>query len=245
MPLSKELQLYLAEAANLKKAGPGGCSAWDLLRFYREWRRSQHPDANPLRDRRPWLTFSATRFLQRHLRSTMQVFEYGAGGSTLFFAARVANVVSVEHDSAWAAQVQAALVQEQRLNATVHLIPPESDPACDGQDPADPEAYVSSAPQYRGMSFRKYAAHLDGWPDASFDLVMVDGRARPGCLCHARSKVKPGGWLLLDNAERAHYHPALRSLEAEGWRKRDFSGPGPRVAMFWRTWIWQRPNAKP
>jgi predicted O-methyltransferase YrrM len=36
----------------------------------------------------------------------MRVFEYGAGMSSLWYAARVAEVVSVEHDPEWAAEVR-------------------------------------------------------------------------------------------------------------------------------------------
>ncbi len=173
----------------------------------------------------------------------MQVFEYGAGGSTLFFARRVSKVIAVEHDPAWAAQVQAALAAEQLGNASIQVVLPEADPAWKGKDPADPASGISTAVAYRGMSFRNYAGVLDRWPDSLFDVIMVDGRARPACVHHALPKVKPGGLLILDNAERPHYQPALVRLREQGWRKLNFSGPGPCVAMFWRTWIWRKPKA--
>ena len=53
----------------------------------------------------PWITFPAMRWLTSYLRPSMSVFEWGSGGSTLFFAQRVARVVSVEYDTAWSAAV--------------------------------------------------------------------------------------------------------------------------------------------
>ena len=42
-------------------------------------------------------------------------------------------------------------------------------------------------------------------PDASLDLVVVDGRARVECARRAMPKVKPGGLLLLDDTSRERY----------------------------------------
>ncbi len=49
----------------------------------------------------PWLTYPCISFIEERLRADMQVFEYGAGNSTLFFSARVLKVVSVEYDKQW------------------------------------------------------------------------------------------------------------------------------------------------
>lgn len=49
----------------------------------------------------PWYTYSAIDFLASRLRPDMEVFEYGSGNSTLWWAARVAKVVSCEHDQEW------------------------------------------------------------------------------------------------------------------------------------------------
>ncbi len=56
-------------------------------------------DANG--DALPWVTYSFIDFIKNRLNKQQQVFEYGSGSSTLFYAARVAKVVSVEHDEAW------------------------------------------------------------------------------------------------------------------------------------------------
>jgi len=61
-------------------------------------------EGNPL----PWLTYGMIHFLGPRLRDDMRVFEFGCGSSTRWFSARVAEVVSVEHNEAWA-----ALVKEQ------------------------------------------------------------------------------------------------------------------------------------
>jgi hypothetical protein len=55
----------------------------------------------------PWYTYPCRDFLERRLRSSFRVFEYGSGNSTLWYAGRVGNVTSVEHDADWAREVSA------------------------------------------------------------------------------------------------------------------------------------------
>ena len=55
----------------------------------------------------PWLTYAAIDFLAGRIRPDMDVFEYGAGSSTLWLASRVRSLISCEHDEAWFAKVNA------------------------------------------------------------------------------------------------------------------------------------------
>lgn len=57
----------------------------------------------------PWYTYAAIAFLEARVPSDAQVFEYGSGHSTLWWAARAARVVSVESDAAWQAEMQPRL----------------------------------------------------------------------------------------------------------------------------------------
>jgi hypothetical protein len=49
----------------------------------------------------PWFTYAAIAFLEPRLQRDLSVFEYGAGYSTLWWAARVQQVKSCENDRAW------------------------------------------------------------------------------------------------------------------------------------------------
>ena len=54
-------------------------------------------DNNPI----PWFTYSAIEFLSERMNKKMNVFEFGSGNSTLFFAKRVNQITSVEHNKDW------------------------------------------------------------------------------------------------------------------------------------------------
>lgn len=206
---------------------------------YAAWRATQRGDRTPLTDGVPWIPFAARRFLDRNVPMGASVFEYGTGGSTISFARRGGSVVSVEHDPRWLEAVRAALA-EGGLSSRVdlRLVPPET--AAGGGDPADPADYRSSSPELAGRTFRAYAAVVDAFPEGAFDVVCIDGRARPSCLDHAWSRVRPGGLLVLDDSDRPHYAPAAARLR--GWERHDWYGPAPYLALFFRTTVWRRPQ---
>ncbi|TAE16651.1 MAG: FkbM family methyltransferase [Bacteroidetes bacterium] len=49
----------------------------------------------------PWFSYPFIKFLSPRLKTSFTVFEYGAGNSTLWFAERVKQVKSVEHEANW------------------------------------------------------------------------------------------------------------------------------------------------
>lgn len=72
-----------------------------------------------IQDRRgqpiPWMSYPFVDFIAPRLHAGVRVFEYGAGASTLFFAARVGEVLSVEDDAAFAAALRPRLPANARM----------------------------------------------------------------------------------------------------------------------------------
>ncbi len=191
----------------------------------------------PHRSDLPWLTFDAVRFLKERLPIHPYVLEYGSGASTAFWLKRGGRCVSIEHDAAFFERLGRRLGHAASLD--YRLRPPEPDPSDLPMDPSDPHQYRSSDPRYRDVSFRKYSSEADVFPDASFDVVLVDGRARPSCILHGAPKVKPGGYLILDNADRPYYTARTASI-LQGFTRHTFPGAGPFGPWFWETDIYER-----
>ena len=55
----------------------------------------------------PWMTYPAICYLNQLDVSQKQVFEYGCGASTLYWARRAKRVYAVEHDQAWCERTRA------------------------------------------------------------------------------------------------------------------------------------------
>ncbi len=185
----------------------------------------------------PWITDNAREWLDKHIHAEMTVFEWGTGGSTLFYAKKVKKVVSVEHNPEWHEAVSNALEQEGVRNCDYFLVPPQP---CRFAKflPYSSRTYVSKTfPEHASLLFRNYVRKIEDYPDRSLDMIIVDGRARAACLRHAVPKVKHGGYIMLDNSERPSYRPAMSLLR--NFSRTDFSGHGPRLAEPWMTTVWQ------
>ncbi len=63
----------------------------------------------------PWLTYSAIEFLNKKLTKKLNVFEFGSGNSTLYFADKVNTVNSVEHDDLWFSKVKSNSPSNSKL----------------------------------------------------------------------------------------------------------------------------------
>jgi hypothetical protein len=231
---------FSKETLKLILMNPKHVNVMDLAKHFPAWWSSLDNNKMPLTEEQPWIAFAAIHFLKKVLRKDMRVYEYGSGGSTLFFAARVQEVISAEHDKDWHAKVQGELNKKRIHNCQLRLFEPVPALTSLNQDISDPNAYISSGDNYRGKSFEAYASSINGYPDDFFDIVLIDGRSRPSCFKHAKKKVKRGGYLILDNAETRHYSYIHNTLSNQEWIKYDFFGLFPYLYHFSETCIWQK-----
>ena len=199
-------------------------------------------DGKPL----PWFTYAAISFLEQAITRDQSVFEYGGGQSTLYWAARVHRVASVDHDPAFVAHIRAALPS----NAEFTLIEenaPLSENLRDWVDKIpqlpDPERSVKT---YRSgqlnQTFREYALKLLGFPTGMFDVVVVDGMARVLSAWAAIRYFRQKGFIVFDNADRDFYRPAYDLLSEAGYRRLDFWGLGPINPYEWCTAVFYQPS---
>ena len=209
-----------------------------MTAYFPQWKEALLPGHNSVTDERAWITFDALDYLDRWLLPTHRVFEYGGGGSTLFFCKRASFVATVEHDGQWFDILTQKVKEKNLRNWEGFFIPGE--PVTDGSPPrpSDPNAFRSGGKGFENQSFEKYAKAIIRYPPASFDLILVDGRARPACIQQALSQLRPGGLLVVDNAERDYYTAAF-----EDGFKMQFEpvltaySPGPYAAIFTITLV--------
>jgi len=188
----------------------------------------------------PWLVFDAIDYIKPRLFNGMSVFEYGSGGSTLFWLYCGANVVSIEHNHRWYNLLEKKIHSNQlidyRLIVPMAIIQNDLD-----FDPSDPEKYFSANDSFRSYEFHNYVTQIDACPNEYFDLILIDGRARPSCIKHSVKKVKIGGHIILDNSDREYYHTKTESY-FNNFLKTEFYGAGPLNNVKWKTNIYTRMN---
>src|ERR1700730_12967100 len=95
---------------------------YSCIRYYFAWRQYHGTGRNSVIDKMPWLSFSAIAFLQKAAAPDMLVFEYGSGGSTLFWTSKTKYVISVEHDRSWFEKMLVELTSNQITNIDYLLV---------------------------------------------------------------------------------------------------------------------------
>jgi hypothetical protein len=218
---------------------PGVNTLIAITKFAGPWYRLNDPAKITNSEKLPWLCFSAIDRIKKILKSDMVIFEYGSGGSTLFWASRVKEVVSIEHDRLWYGKMSIELADRNITNLNYILSEPEPDNEFERKSFENPGDYISEDANFTGKKFEIYAKQIDYFADQYFDIVIVDGRARPSCILHALKKVKTRGFIIVDNTDRKYYLEPFQ-FNKDDWNRWDFTGPVPYNYDFSRTTILQK-----
>jgi hypothetical protein len=158
----------------------------------------------------PWMSYPAIHFLDIRLNKALRLFEYGAGGSTHWFAKRVAQVSSLEHDSGWVESVR------ENIPGNVTLL----------------HKAIETNRAYYELSFgdiqesNDYVnAILD--QEGEFDVIVIDGVLRNACMKVAVTKLSRQGVFVVDNSGMEEFRPGIDFLRQSGFREVPFQGMYP------------------
>jgi hypothetical protein len=159
----------------------------------------------------PWFTYSAIEALKNWDLSEKRIFEYGSGYSSLFWAKRCKELISVEHQHAWHEKISRLAPKNARI------ILAEIDDSWDAYHPP-PETEVE---------LKRYAESINDFGE--FDVILLDGYARARmryqCAKAALPHLTKGGLIILDNSD---WLPGTAMfLRQAGLIEVDFSGPVP------------------
>ena len=185
----------------------------------------------------PWLTEAAVNLLDSWLKPTDVGLEWGSGRSTAWLSRRMSHLTSIEADRSWYEEVQRRLEKADLLGKTDyrHI-------ACEFKEVDEPQSHP-------------YADAAGEMADGSLDFCLVDGHIRATCFEAVLPKIKPGGLLALDNANRyipnrllgefATVHEPRAEPRTARWSKLIEQVSGWRAIhttdKLWDTRFWVRP----
>jgi hypothetical protein len=211
----------------------------DQIRFAAPWLRSLRKNYL-LEEPSPWITFSAIDFVKNWLqqRKDIRIFEYGSGGSTLFWGKYASLVVSIEHDQKWYTLMKRYLNSNSVYD--YRFRPPEK---INGDitlqlERSDPNNYSTDDLELKNFTFQNYVTQIDCFPDCYFDIILIDGRSRPACIVHSLLKVKEGGLIIVDNADRTYYLHETKKYFSN-FKEHVFVGATPCNTWFCQTNIFE------
>lgn len=148
---------------------------WNLRYVISKFKLMIYEKKNP---NTPWLTPQAIEFLDNWLSSNDKGFEWGSGRSTLWLGKRVKELVSIEHNREWYEKIKGE-INQVKINVDYNYCPVDNDSGA--------FLYVSSIKKYE---------------DGYFDFILIDGKHRDRCAMLSLDKIKKGGIIIIDNAER-------------------------------------------
>jgi len=84
--------------------------------WFRSFKEKKSIDKNG--DPIPWMTYPFIRYIESNLDKDVNVFEYGCGNSTLWWAKRTRKVVACEHDPTWCKEIE----NQAPLNVSLYCV---------------------------------------------------------------------------------------------------------------------------
>jgi hypothetical protein len=146
-----------------------------------------------------------------------RVLEWGSGGSTaalLALSPFVETWVSLEHNAEWARRV-GEMVTDPRL--TLKFVPPSV---------AEPVISSRTTVRERRVILKEWFERCEREPAvmydyvqmpgtlySSYDFILVDGRARNRCMLEGYRLLRPGGVMVVHDAQRPEYLHTIASFE--------------------------------
>jgi predicted O-methyltransferase YrrM len=126
----------------------------------------------------PWLTQQSIELLAQLIKKTDNGLEFGSGRITKWLAKRCHHLISIEHYKEWYEKVKADISNLDNVSYHYKSIEGES---------------AIQSPYYQIINTIE---------NNSIDFCLVDGKHRDVLCLGTIEKLKSGGLLILDNAER-------------------------------------------
>lgn len=174
----------------------------------------------------PWYTKPFLEVLTTWDIKEWDIFEWGSGYSTVWYALHCKSITSVENNQKWAHAMQENIQQLGLANATIKL-------RKTGYSIGE-MIFLSE-----GGQTSEYVLAINE-NDAQYDCIIIDGMHRNTCAQHILAHLKPGGIIIVDNANQKSIGidstATFRLLDG----LKHYSYLQPDCAMYpdWRTDYW-------
>jgi len=172
----------------------------------------------------PHLAPVVIKMMDEYLIQSMNVFEWGSGGSTLWISRRVSAIHSVEANSHWYDFLSEKIKKEGITNITIDY---------------QPEIFIklhNKTDRDREKENLDYVKAIEKH-HTKFDLIIVDGivNLRNKCLEKALYYIKPGGRIIFDDMQHPGFQCSKDFLALNNWKISYYDKPNGNLT----AWIYR------
>lgn len=164
----------------------------------------------------PFIVMDAIRFLEKIVRPGMRVLEVGGGNSSLWFLSKQVHLTTFEHSGEWGSMVMDTVK-------------------------SNPDKYKASRFNLNICAGDDTVKAISALPDDSFDIILVDSMndftRRNDCMNAAMTKVKKGGYMVLDNSDNPVNWVGMEQLKNKEIHR--FTGFAPMALFVCQTTFWK------
>ena len=153
------------------------------------------------------MTWEEGELLDSYLNKNVEMLEWGCGGSTLKFSQKVKHYDSIEHNLGWYNNIKSVIPK----NVSLYHISPNNinlrdwqldkaafniwKPCIERNDRISIDNDILFRACRDNRDWHEYINYIN-FPsnlNKTYDIILVDGRARPGCAYKALSLLKKNG----------------------------------------------------
>lgn len=156
------------------------------------------------------MTYPAIEFLKNTINKNHEIFEFGCGSSTLFFAGRVKKLIGIETREKWLEIAKSELPKDCK-NVEITFM----------EDGLTNDLYENAAIN----------------SGQKFDFIIIDSIKRFPSATISIDALKPGGSIILDDSERYYYKKIFNFFAEKNFTSKNFSGQAPEQERIKNTTI--------
>lgn len=187
------LKQILSEGGYLFETG------WKQSQWNKDYKVMDH-DGNSI----PWLTYPFLNFIEPRLNKNMEVFEYGVGYSSVWWAKKCKGLTAVESSQEWIDLVKNSLSADDKLSIFY----------------ADEKVSFCTAPE---RTNKKYDIVI---------VDQADDMDRNLAMQNAINYLSDDGVLILDDSEREKYNIGKQYLFQNGFKELEFMGLASTISYY-------------
>ncbi len=188
----------------------------------------------------PWMCYPAIDFLNKNVKKTDIIFEFGLGTSTLFFAKKAKMVFALETRKDWFENMKKIFIANKIDNYMLILM-------TNGLENSNYETFPQKILENK---YRKYADEIFCAPNlegdiknlvkSQFDLIVIDSLKRRKSAENSAFCLAKNGKILLDDSQRSNYGKIYEKMSELNFNNLEFKGISPAQIKIKKTTVFYK-----